>query len=225
MNEKAKNNMTAKLFNIGNLYEHLLGLGYYIHMDKTRSICTSWGTWEPVRFSLFYTSDMKETIEKVKSFPRDINITPYLGTQMVPDASELSDIMDYIINNKIITDSEIIKAWKKHQKWHEYMYDQLFCISNGDFYVQGIPNESHSIFEYDNMVIIPNFAVLFLCVTEISFPNGFVSQQKILDEITSFMVKELIPTFNRFEISSEQFQKLLEPAYRYTSQLFWIYGL
>lgn len=227
MSKKSKSRTTAQLFNIGNLYEHLLDLGYYIHLDKNRSISTSWTIYESARFSLFYSPDIKEKLEEVKALPRGIDITPYLDTQVVPDYSELDYIMDYVISNKILTDSKIIKAWNNHQKWYEYMDDQLFGILCNDYYVQGSPDdETRSIFEYEDTVIIRNLALLFLSVTEVNFqPYSFDSQQKILDEVTSFMVNELIPTINRFEISNEQFQKLLEPAYKYTSQLFWIYGL
>lgn len=220
MNEKTKNNVTAKLFNIGNLYEHLLDLGHYIYMDEKHSICTRWASWEPAKFSLFYSPDIKETLKK--PFPYDVDITPYLGTQVAAGAS-IHEIMDYLASNKIVTDGKIIKAWNTHKEWHEDMDSKLFCI--GDFCIEGCPDERRNIYEYDDTAIIQNFVLLFLCVTEISFPNDFDSQQKILDEVTFFVVDELIPTLNRFEISDEQFQKLLEPAYRYTSQLFWIYSL
>ena len=227
MSKKSKSKTNAQLFNMGSLFEHLLDLGYYLSMNEKGCISTKWHAWDSATFSLFHSPDIKEKLEEMEELPYGTNIRPFLGTQVVPDDSELSDIMDYVISNKILTDRKIIKEWNNHLKWHDYMFDQLFCAILGDFYVQDTPDDKpQSIFEYDDTSTIQNLAVLFLAVTEISlYPNSFDSQQKILDEVTSFMVNELIPAISHYEISNEQFQKLLESAYKYTSQLFWIYSL
>ena len=134
--------------------------------------------------------------------------------------------MDYLINNNIIQDEEILRSWKEHIEWYTILEEELYSASNiafpyPEFY-------SNNPYVYSEIFIIQRFADLLTTITEVSFCSKSInSQYEIINEMLPFVVDELLPLMNCYmeELSVEQITYLVQKISIYLTKLFWIYTL
>ena len=215
--EQLKN---AKLFDVTALANHLLENDYYLLLNRTPNI--SLHGRSSALFSLYYGDDIKQNYRNMP-LPDDIS---YTFKDEVISQAPISEIMEYLINNDIIQDVDLLQSWNEHIEWHTELDDLLFSACIADFvYPECYSREFH---EYSSISIIQLFAELFICITEVSFcPSAMEVQNTIINEALPFIVDELIPVTidGMDEVSVEKITDLVQKISVYLSKLFWIYTL
>lgn len=217
-NEQLK---TAKLFDVAPLTSHLLENGYYLILEEKPYINT-YGA-QPALFTLYSTNSTEYPLKKVPFCTT--NDSDSLGDRAISQAT-IIEIMDFLVNNDIIKDEEILLAWNEHIEWYETLEEQLFSASNADFPYP----ESYSdcLYEYSEISLIQRFADLFTCIIDVSFyVVSLDSQTAIINEMLPFVVDELIPTttWGTDEVSEEEITALIQKLSIHLAKLFWIYAL
>ena len=210
---------TAKLFDVTALAKHLLDCDHYLFRSEKANL-SSFG-YSQAKFTLFYSEDIKEVL-KDSPLPKDVS---YAFEQEIMSDASIAEIMEYLINENVINDEEILRSWNEHFEWHTKLEEQLFPISIADFIYPDC--YSDHLFTYSDIFVIQRFADLLTTVTDVSFwPEAMESQYAIINEMLPFVVNELIPiTWSMDEVSVERITGLVQKLSVYLAKLFWISSL
>lgn len=165
---------------------------------------------------------------------------PYYTFSLVtPDSwmaeASISKVMEYLVTNNILDDSDIIHSWEAHNQWYTQLHSVLGGLPDSlSAYGISFPYELHPnntsvsdcyVYGGDTMVI--KFIEILLVMSDVSVStDSMESQQIIMDDAVGFAVNELIPALNsENKVSSETATALMQKVYEHISKLLWIYCL
>ena len=211
----------AKLFDVAPLTSHLLKQGYLLSLQG-KPLINAFGV-QPAVFTLYPLHNADSSFSGIPY--ADANTSESTNTRALSQAS-IVEIMDFLINNDIIKDEEILHSWNEHIEWYEALDEQLFSASNADFLYPD--SYSDCLYDYSDISLIQRFTNLFTSIIDVSFCVSLLdSQTAIINEMLPFIVDELIPvtTWGTDEVSEEEIATLVQKLSVYLAKLFWIYTL